>query len=268
MKNDFILWPIILVNEKTIKRLLKFINIKPKLFLMEILPGIEIVDLALWLQKEKILVISDLHLGYEGELEERGFFIPKFQLKDVLQGVGKILKKIKPEKIIISGDMKHNYGQILKQEWRDVLKLVDFLLDNCRELILIRGNHDLFLGPLAGKRNVKLVESYQINDFFVCHGDKIKTIDPQIKNIIIGHEHPAIILKDKNKSEKFKCFLKGKFKRKNLVVIPSFNPLSDGASISKTGIFSPYLPDLSNFQVYVVGEKVYDFGKVKDLPTS
>ena len=235
---------------------------------MEILPNIEIMDLALWLKKERILIVGDLHIGYEGELEEKGFLLPKFQLKDILQRLEKILKKVKPQKIILNGDLKHNYSKILKQEWRDVLKLVDFLKRNCQELIIIRGNHDLFLGPIAGKRKVQIVEEYLIKDVLICHGDKIKEISKQIKTIIIGHEHPALVLKEKTKTEKFKCFLKGKYQRKNLIVIPSFNPLAYGSSITKIGIFSPYLPNLSNFEVYVVGKEIYDFGKVKNLPES
>ena len=241
---------------------------------MEILPGIEIIDLALWLKPEKTLIVGDFHLGYEGELEDKGFLIPKFQLNDVLKRLKSILKKTKPEKIILNGDLKHNYGKILKQEWRDVLKLIDFLKSNCQELIIVRGNHDLFLGPIAGKKRVKIVDDYFIKDIFICHGNTNKKNEEhliaagqKIKTLIIAHEHPAIVLKHQGKSEKYKCFLKGKFQEKNLLVIPSFNPLSDGTDITGSKRFSPYLPDLSNFEVYVVGDKIFNFGKVKNLPT-
>ena len=230
---------------------------------MEILKDIEIIDLGLWLKKEKILVVSDFHLGYEEMLKEKGILVPRFQLKDILGRLEKILNEVKPKKIIINGDLKHEFGKILSQEWRDVLRLVDFLLEHCEELIFVKGNHDLFLGPIAGKRGVRVVKDYLVGDKLICHGDKIKKT--AAKTVIIGHEHPAIVLKEKEKSEKYECFLKGKWKNKNLIVIPSFNPLMKGTNVLKKKKFSPFVGDISNFEVYVVGEKVYDFGKVKNL---
>lgn len=232
---------------------------------MEILKGIEIVDLGLWLKKEKTLVVSDFHLGYEEMLKEKGILVPRFQLKDVLERLEKILKRVKPEKIVINGDLKHEFGNVLNQEWRDVLRLMDFLQENCRKLILVKGNHDIFLEPIARKRGIKLVEDYLVGNIFICHGDKIKSTSA--KTIIIGHEHPAIVLKDNEKKEKYECFLKGKWKNKDLIVTPSFNHLTKGTNVLEKKKFSPYMEDISDFSVYVVGEKVYEFGKVKDLIT-
>lgn len=230
---------------------------------MEISKGIKIIDLGLWVKKEKILIVSDFHLGYEEMLKERGVLLPRFQLNDILERLKSILTKIKPKKIIINGDLKHEFGNVLNQEWKDVLKLVDFLQKNCDELILIKGNHDLFLGPIAKKRSIKLVENYSTSDLFICHGDKIQS--SSARTIVIGHEHPAIVLEDNGKKEKYECFLKGKWKKKNLIVIPSFNPLTKGTNVLKKKKFSPYMDDISDFSVYVVGEKTYGFGKVKDL---
>ncbi|UZE93738.1 MAG: hypothetical protein IB618_03145 [Candidatus Pacearchaeota archaeon] len=39
---------------------------------MELLPGIKIINKALWLSKHKILIIADLHLGYEEALNQQG----------------------------------------------------------------------------------------------------------------------------------------------------------------------------------------------------
>ncbi|MFH1682303.1 MAG: metallophosphoesterase [Candidatus Woesearchaeota archaeon] len=230
---------------------------------MEILPEIEIIGLSLWLDKSKTLIFSDFHLGYEETLREKGFFLPKTQFQDVLQEVKFILNKVKPKQIIINGDLKHEFSKILSQEWKDVLRLIDFLLENCEELIIVKGNHDRFLRPIAGKREIKVVEDFQVDDILICHGDKIK--ETAAKTIIIGHEHPAIVLKELGKVEKFKCFLLGKWKKKDLIVMPSFNPILEGTDILKEELLSPYLEDISDFKVYVVGEEIYDFGKLKNL---
>ena len=46
--------------------------------------NIKINDLSLYLKKEKILVISDIHLGFEQALSVQGVLVPKFQLKETI----------------------------------------------------------------------------------------------------------------------------------------------------------------------------------------
>ena len=117
---------------------------------------------------------------------------------------------------------------------------------------------------IANQKNIKVVDEYLVDDTLLVHGDKL--VETKAKSIIIGHEHPAISLKEKSKIEKFKCFLKGKYKNKELIVMPSFNPLSYGSDILNKGRFSPFLKDISNFEVFIVGDKeVLPFGKVKNL---
>ncbi|MBU4492943.1 MAG: metallophosphoesterase [Nanoarchaeota archaeon] len=233
--------------------------------------GIEIIDLGLLLNQEKILVFADFHIGYEEALNKQGILVPRFQFKDVIKRLGKIfseLKKIKIDKIIINGDIKHEFGTISEQEWRETLRLLDFLTKFCEEIILVKGNHDTTLGPIAKKKKVSVVDYYFAGDILITHGHKIpnKNILKKAKTIVIGHEHPAISLREDVRTEKFKCFLKGKYKRKSLVVMPSFCLATEGTDILKEKLLSPFLnQDLKNFEVSVVADKVYDFGKIKNL---
>ena len=231
---------------------------------MQISNNIEAIDLALWIKDKRILIVSDIHLGLEESMHLKGIMVPKQQSELIIQSFKKIFTKVSPRTIIINGDLKHNFGKNLKQEWDDTLKLIDFLKENCRELVFIKGNHDNFLKTIANQKNIKVVDEYLVDDTLLVHGDKL--VETKAKSIIIGHEHPAISLKEKSKIEKFKCFLKGKYKNKELIVMPSFNPLSYGSDILNKGRFSPFLKDISNFEVFIVGDKgVLPFGKVKNL---
>ena len=231
---------------------------------MQILPNIEIIDLALWLKEEKTLIIGDIHLGYEEYLQHKGILLPKNQARQIYQQLEKILKKVTPKRIIINGDLKHEFGKVLRQEWKEVLKLIDFLLENCKELILVKGNHDIVLGPIADKRDLTVVNDYQIKDILIVHGDKL--VNTGAKTIIIGHEHPSVTIKDERKRERYKCFLKGKWQKKELIVMPSFNPLLEGTDIIKEQLLSPFLTDISKFEVFVASKgEVFRFGKVKNL---
>ncbi len=248
---------------------------------MEIEKNIEIVDLALYLKKHKALIISDLHIGYEEELQKKGVLVPMFQFKDIVKRLTKILRKTKPKLIIVNGDLKHEFGTISDQEWRETLKILD-LLTKYGKVILIKGNHDNILGPIARKRDVEIKDYFYIDNIYITHGNIIpKNKDFQkSKVIIIGHEHPAINLKEDMRIEKFKCFLKGKYtakaklqpglipkkltKRKILIVQPSFLQVIEGTDILNEGLLSPFLDNIKNFEIFVVEDKVYRFGKVKD----
>ena len=232
---------------------------------MEILKGIEIVDLSLFIKKKKILVISDVHLGIEGEMQHKGVLVPKYHFKELMKRFEYIFSQVKPELIIITGDLKHEFGRISEQEWRELLRFFDFLSKHSKKIVLLKGNHDPFLGPIAKKRNLEVVKEHRIGDVLFVHGD----YEPELKSaktIIMGHEHPAITLREKTKVEKFKCFLKGRYKGRDLVVLPSLNLLIEGTDVSQKHFLSPILNKSKNFEVFVVEKsEVYAFGKLNKL---
>src|SRR3989344_2514582 len=222
---------------------------------VEIIQGIRIVKECLYLEKEKILIISDLHIGQEEALNKQGLLVPRFQLEDIIKEINEIKSKVEFEKVIINGDLKHEFGLISKQEWNDTLKFLD-LFEN-KKIILIKGNHDIILKPLANKKNLAVVDNFKIGDILIIHGDKIineKEIK-DIKIIIIGHEHPAISFPER-RTEKYKCFLKGKYKGKTLVVMPSFNFLNEGSDITKESLLSPLIENIDTFEVYVITDEI------------
>ena len=48
--------------------------------------------------------------------------------------------------------------------------------------------------------------------------------------------------------------------------MPSFNPIYTGVDILKEKTLSPFLKqDLNDFEVYVIEDKVYCFGKIRDV---
>ena len=231
---------------------------------MDISSGIKIVNSGLFIKKEKILIINDLHIGYEQELHRKGILVPRFQLKSINEQIKNMLDKTNPDKVIINGDLKHVFGKILQREWKEVLEFLDLLLRNVKEVIIIKGNHDPIIKPIADKRNVKVVENCKVRDILIVHGDEL--VETNAKRIIIGHEHPAITIREGSKWEKYKCFLKGKWKKKELIAVPSFNPLVEGSDVLKEKLLSPFLENIDDFEVYITsGEETYDFGFIKAI---
>lgn len=236
---------------------------------MQISKGIEITDTALFIRKEKILIINDLHIGYEEALHNKGILVPRFQLDEIIRKTKSILEEKKARKVIINGDLKHEFGKVLRREWKEVLQYLDFLLENVEEVIIIQGNHDPIIKPIADKKGVKVVKEFRIRDIHIVHGDEV--IETDAKRIIIGHEHTAVTIREGSKWEKYKCFLKGKWRSKGkknheLIVVPSSNPLIEGTDVLRDELLSPYLKKIDNFRIFIVNEnEIFDFGKVKEI---
>lgn len=228
---------------------------------MDLGHGIILVDLAVFYKKH--LIIGDLQLGIEGVAHQQGLLLPKFQLQDILDRLSKIFAKVTAEVLVINGDLKHAMGTILQQEWTDILQFFDFALHHVQKIIIVRGNHDLVIDPIAAKRNISVVESYRIADMLIFHGHKL--VKETAPFLVVGHEHPAVSFKDKP-GEIYKCFLVGQWKQSTLIVMPSFNPLTGGSDVMRERFLSPYLQSgVDQFDIYVVEDKIYPFGKVKDL---
>ncbi len=250
---------------------------------MEIVKGIEIQGKGLWIRKHKILVIGDLHIGYEEALAKGGVLVPKRSFAQEKRELENLIVLTGPKKIIIDGDLKHEFGEISGQEWKDTLEILRMMKDHAEEIILVRGNHDKILEPIARRMQLSIVDHYFIPEHkkagvhdltipSICfvHGDRIIN-NSDVKNadvLIIGHEHPAISLSEGEKIEKYKCFLVGEWKGKKLIVLPSFFPLIEGTDVNRERLLSPYLhQDIGDFDVYVIGEgeQVYRFGSLKNL---
>lgn len=236
---------------------------------MQLIPGIDAVDLVLHVKKPNVLVLADLHLGYEESLKYQGVLVPRFLCKDLMKRLEPVLEKIKPDRIVINGDFKHEFGTVMQQEWRDAVRFIDFLSKYCKEIVIIKGNHDVFLGIIASRKNVRVEKELWLDDVLIAHGDELPSKVAKPRVVIIGHEHPAIVLRNDVRAEKFKCFLVGQWQKSVLIALPSCNLATEGTDVLRADLLSPFLKqDLSDFKVFVVDEEkkeVLGFGKVGQL---
>jgi len=232
----------------------------------KLINGIYLIDKALWLEKQKILAIADLHIGYEGYLvEEQGILLPRRLFQMIKKDLGFFINFLQPKKILINGDLKHEFGKISEQEWQETLAALDLMLEKA-EVILIKGNHDTILEPIARKKGLKIVDYYCCSSICFMHGHKI--FDKPLKKakiLVFAHTHPAIILREGIKAERYKCWLFGSWKGKQVIVMPSFIPYAEGIDVLSQHFDQPFLKNLSNFEVLAIGDKIYKMGRVKNL---
>ena len=248
----------------------------------------KLISKSIFFEKEKILAIADLHIGHEEAMNKAGVLLPRIQFKETMEDLKKIFFEIsklqnfedhqeskkqripeigKVNEIIICGDLKHEFSTISEQEWRETYKLIEYLKKYCNKIILVRGNHDKILGRMSEK--IEIVDYYLLGDIVFLHGNRLfpEILDKNIKMLVMGHRHPAVTISDKYKKEKFKCFLVGKWKRKEIIILPSFFPLIEGSDLIEEGGNLLFIKekDLRNFCVFVVGDRVYDFGKMRNI---
>ena len=230
---------------------------------MHLTNNLDLLDLCLYLKKQKILVLSDVHMGYEEALNKKGILVPRTQLLATTERLEKTLPKVKIDTLVITGDLKDEFGTISETEWRHTLRLLDLFSKYTQKIVLLRGNHDTVLSPIAQKRNLEVKDTYLVDGILFCHGDTIPVVTKEADLIVIGHEHPAVSLREGMRTETYKCFLYGDWKGKKLLVMPSFNLLTEGTDILKDEVLSPFLTGgLDTFQCFIVSDKIYDFGTV------
>lgn len=224
---------------------------------------------------KKIFVVGDLHLGYEEVLNRAGVFVTRKMFNEMIDYFDKVFDKVgKVDYVVLLGDVKHYFAGVLRQERDDSLALFDYFqgkLNKNGEIIIVKGNHDNILEFIVKQKDgVRLMDYFIIGVYCFVHGDrKFKEMeDRKIKTWVMGHGHPAIKLREGVKTEKYKCFLAGKFHGKRVIIVPSFFEYIEGSDSRENDLRLAWNFKLDRFNVYVVsdeGLKVFDFGKLGKL---
>lgn len=254
---------------------------------------IRLIDLALFLSERRVLALADIHLGIEDALKDEGVFVPRHHRAQVQHRLERIFQELgitpsKPlQKIIINGDLRHQFGPLSRVEHKESKEFLRWLAQWTEQIVLIEGNHDGSLQRFASER-ITVVQGYSEGDCWFVHGDRALTPSPSPVThsrergackggvrakawLIIGHEHPAVGLRDPvtGRTEVYKCFLVGTFREHNLLVLPSFNQLMRGSDLLRERPLSPFVQqsDLEGFSVYVVSDdgSIYEFGPLRRL---
>src|SRR3989338_4105032 len=225
---------------------------------------------------ERTLVIGDLHLGYEVAMRSSGVMIPVKLYDKCVNDFDLIISNIGGfvENIIMVGDIKHEFGFILQDEWNLIVKFIEYVRTRCSKLVIIEGNHDVVLFPVLNKLGIVAVDFFIWNSVAFAHGDKKfdELYSDNVNYWVLGHGHPAVTLYEGVKKEKYKCFLVGVYKetgkkKKEVIIVPSFFPLIEGTDAREFDLGFAWKFDLMNFEVKVVSSnlKVLDFGKLRKI---
>jgi putative SbcD/Mre11-related phosphoesterase len=228
---------------------------------VEIFPGG-----AVLLRESNTMVVADLHLGCEAALEHEGLSIPRLQTRAIEQYLTDTVASVRPDRLVVAGDLKHNFSRNLVQEWQDVSRFVRNL-KGLVSLVVVKGNHDNFLGSILRELGTSLVMETDSGGIRIAHGHTgVRSAVPTV----MGHLHPSIVVRDGvGASVKDRCFLYSE--RDRMLILPALSLVASGLEVVgqlDSDRSSPLLPEdgLACFvPILFADDRPLKFPAIKDL---
>ena len=218
---------------------------------LEIMPGVRITrDRCLVLEEGPTIVLGDLHLGYERALELEGMYLPRTNTEAVREALNDILYRYEPERVVLLGDIKHDFKRSGFEEKKEVRRIFTMLSEAC-ELVPVKGNHDNYLQNIISDMGILAVEYTDVMGYRLEHGH----VDSGVRPVIIGHEHPSVRIPGSvGGGLKIQCFVHAK--KDGVLVIPPFSPYASGNDLvlDDKAVMAPALrsSDYANADLYGV----------------
>jgi len=220
------------------------------------------------------LCVADLHLGITRELFQAGVRLPS-QVKDFVERIHKMKKSAKASGLILLGDVKHKVPGISYQEMEEIPQFLEAL--KFKQIVLIKGNHDAEIEkiiPARLKGKVKVKKAFKVGDFLFTHGHMhVNSTSPQgraIRTIVIGHNQPGVMFRDAVKATYIEpCWVRGplvgKYKGKELIIVPSFNSLRGHTLVNKDEFLGPIAKTVDRKEAHAYLLDGTDLGTLEQL---
>ena len=230
-----------------------------------ILPGVRITsDRCLILDEGPTVVLGDLHLGYERALEQEGMYLPRINTESIREALNDIISRYEPRRIVLLGDIKHDFKRAGFEEKREVRKIFT-LLAEAAEVVAVKGNHDNYLQNIVADLGFLVVDYIDIMGYRLEHGH----VDTGKRPVIIGHEHPSVRIPGTvGGGLTIQCFVHTE--NDGVIVLPPFSPFASGNDLvlDKDCVMAQALKDsdYANARIYGVTDMgLLDLGTLSDV---
>lgn len=160
---------------------------------------------ALYWERSRMLVISDLHAGKSGHFRKHGIAVPKTVNHKNTDLLDQLISGLDVEIILFLGDLFHSDSNNEVAEFKTWRKQYSGI-----EMFLTVGNHDILHDSDYGELNLHITESLKAEPFIFLHDyndlNKGSDLYP-----VSGHIHPSVKLRGKGRQKAFvPCFYFGK----------------------------------------------------------
>lgn len=192
---------------------------------------------AIYWQKQKMLLVSDLHIGKTGHFRKNGIAVPGQVNKSNLNALDGIVNKTSPDHLVILGDLFHSD---INKEWQQFVKWRKKYRQ--LEVSLVIGNHDILNRQNYQAGRINIFKKLSLDPFLLTHDVNLFD-DPAESDhyLLSGHVHPAVKLTGQGRqSMKLPCFYFGR----DYGILPAFG------GFTGTHVIKPKEED----KVFVVAE--------------
>ena len=149
--------------------------------------------------KNRSLVITDLHIGFESSLFANKISVGKnTSIQETITLIEEIIEKTKANSLILLGDVKSSIKSISKNEWNDVPLFLKKMSDKV-DTTLVPGNHDANIQKLVPDEVIQVSSAgLEIENILLTHGHTMPSENfSNVDKIIMGHVHP-VFFKDES----------------------------------------------------------------------
>lgn len=185
--------------------------------------------------KKKSIIVTDIHIGFEGKMASNEIFIGKNSaINETINEIFEIIDNEKPDSIILLGDIKSSIKSISKSEWEEVPMFFEKIKEKCGDVILIPGNHDANIQRLTPE-DISLISSAGMveENILLTHGHTMPSENfSHVDKIIMGHLHPIFFQEDSVVNGQ-RVWISMKVSKKEIfpdksgeleiIIVPSFN---------------------------------------------
>ncbi len=237
----------------------------------------------------RTLAVADIHLGIEWSLYYSGICIPS-QVEKRKRRLDDYIKKVKPERIVLLGDIKHNVPQTSWQEKQEVPGFLENLASLAR-VDIVPGNHDGDIESLVpGNVKVHDMRGFVLDGVGYFHGHTWPGTELLCaSHVVMSHNHPAIRFTDSlGHAVSEPAWIRTHFLEKairehygdigdwrdpEVIIMPAFNELCGGIPFNESvheellgPVFANRAIELEEATAYLLdGTNVGTVGKIKKL---
>lgn len=203
---------------------------------------------ALWVEAERTLVASDLHLEKGSAFAARGQMLPPYDSPATIAKLEAEIEALDPARVVLLGDSFHD-SKAIDRLYADDRARLDRLAAG-RDWVWLEGNHDI--KALAGALDVltgRIVTTLQIGRLSLIH-------EPQPGNRpgeVAGHLHPAARVSAYGRGVRRPCFVTDGCR----LLMPAFGAFTGGLDVREPAVAElfaapPMLAALGRDQVHAL----------------
>ena len=186
-------------------------------------------------EKERYLIISDLHIGFENTVTSNKIFLGKSSsVEQINNHVKNLIINENIDTLILLGDVKSSTQKIFKSEWEDVRYFFEEIM-KMTDVMVVPGNHDGNLQKLIPNEvSISSTNGIVIENVLLTHGHALPSKNfSDVNRIVMGHIHPVFFKDDsllngqrvwislKTAKELLFPNTSGEFE---ITIVPAFNP--------------------------------------------